>query len=204
MEEVKTKKTKKPTQEVVTAQYEMVLGKAKSGGSQYSTHFNENFNVDGTPDGIDLEGIFNAPQEHIKDIVGYSKYCYRKYGLIMRTINIIRDFGSNGIKLTFPKKNQKAKDVIKDYRNRINEKQFIRDSILELALTGNLACYDRGNRIDIYPIHKIDVVPLIENGKQLKPYQYAEVNKQGGGVDALFLAAWRYVREGYCIALRRS
>lgn len=171
MEEAKTKKTRKPKQEVATAQYEMVLGKAKSGGSQYSTHFNENFNVDGTPDGIDLEGIFNSPQEHIKDIVGYSKYCYRKYGLIMRTTNIIRDFGSNGVKLTFPRKNQKIKDVIDAYREKINEKQFIRDSILELALTGNLACYDRGSRIDIYPIHKIDVVPLIENGKQLIAYK---------------------------------
>lgn len=167
-----TKKSSKKTQSVVMPpQYEMVVGTAKTSGSQYSTHFNENFNVDGTPDGIDLEGIFNAPQEHIEDIVGYSKYCYRKYGLIMRTINIMRDFGANGIKLVYPHKNQKAKNVIEEYRKQINERQFIRDAILELALTGNLACYDRGKRIDIYPIHKIEVVPLIENNKQLIAYK---------------------------------
>lgn len=179
MEEVKkeSKKSSKKTQSVVLPpQSEMVLGKAVNSGSQYSTHFNENFNVDGTPDGIDLEGIFNAPQEHIEEIVGYSKYCYRKYGLIMRTINIMRDFGANGVKLTYPQKNQKVKNVIEAYRKQINEKQFIRDSILELALTGNLACYDRGKRIDIYPIHKIDVVPLIENDKQLIAYKIDRVS----------------------------
>mgnify|MGYP003313574225 CR=1 FL=1 len=73
---------------------ELCIGAMTRMENQYSTHFEENFNVDGTPDGIDLEGIFNAPQEHINEIVGYSKYCYRKYGLIMRTINIMRDFGS--------------------------------------------------------------------------------------------------------------
>lgn len=162
-------KTTKPS---TTAMFdEVVVGQAIQSGSQYSTHFNENFNVDGTPDGVDLEGIFNAPQEHISDIVGYSKYCYRKYGLIMRTINMMRDFGANGVRLTYTHKNQKVKDVIKAYRKQINEKQLIRDFILELALTGNLACYDRGKRVDIYPIHKIDVVPLIENGKQLIAYK---------------------------------
>ena len=174
MEESKKKSTKQSV--VLPPQSEMIVGAKVKSGSQYSTHFNENFNVDGTPDGIDLEGIFNAPQDHIKDIVGYSKYCYRKYGLIMRTINIMRDFGANGVKLTFPRKNEKVKNVIDAYRKQINEKQFIRDAILELALTGNLACYDRGKRIDIYPIHKIDVIPLIENDKQLIAYKVDKNN----------------------------
>ena len=166
MAEVKTTKSS-----TTSIKYEPVVGEKIKSGSQYSTHFNENFNVDGTPESIDLEGIFNAPQDHIEDIVGYSKYCYRKYGLIMRTINMMRDFGANGVRLSYPQKNQKVKDVIKAYRKQINEKQLIRDFILELALTGNLACYDRGKRVDIYPIHKIDVVPLIENGKQLIAYK---------------------------------
>ena len=102
---------------------EVCLGSVTKMG-QYSTHFEENFNVDGTPESIDLEGIFNAPQEHIDDIVGYSKYCYRKYGLIMRTINIMRDFGSAGLKLSYPTKSQKIKDMIDDYNERIDVNQL--------------------------------------------------------------------------------
>lgn len=155
--------------------HELCVGAVTKMENQYSTHFEENFNVDGTPEGIDLEGIFNAPQEHIDEIVGYSKYCYRKYGLIMRTINIMRDFGSMGLKLSYPTKNKKAKEVIEDYNERINVIQLIRDFFQELGLTGNLACYDRVNRVEIYPINKIEVLPLIIDNRQIIAYK-TEVN----------------------------
>ena len=72
---------------------EMCLG-AISKSSKYSTHFDQNFNLDGSPDSVTLENIFNSPQDNIDDIVGYAKYCYRKHGIITRTINIIRDFST--------------------------------------------------------------------------------------------------------------
>lgn len=139
---------------------------------QYSTHFDKNFNVDGSPSKVDLESIFNAPQDNIENIVGYAKYCYRKYGIIMRVINIIRDFGSSEIKLSYPTKNKKVRQVIDDYNKRIDIPQLTKDFIYEMALTGNLACYDReGQRVDIYPINTIKPVPLIKNNKQLIAYQ---------------------------------
>lgn len=150
---------------------EMVLG-AVSKKDQYSTHFDKNFNVDGSPSKVDLESIFNAPQDNIENIVGYAKYCYRKYGIIMRVINIIRDFGSSEIKLSYPTKNKKIKQVIEDYNKRIDIAQLNKDFIYEMALTGNLACYDReGQRVDIYPINTITPVPLIKNNKQLIAYK---------------------------------
>lgn len=154
---------------------EVCLGAVTKMG-QYSTHFEENFNVDGTPEGIDLEGIFNAPQEHIDEIVGYSKYCYRKYGLIMRTTNIMRDFGSMGLKLSYPTKNKKAKEVIEEYNLRIDVNQLVRDFFQELGLTGNLACYDRVNRVEIYPINKIEVLPLVIDNKQIIAYKVEDDN----------------------------
>ena len=150
---------------------EMVLG-AVSKKDQYSTHFDKNFNVDGSPSKVDLESIFNAPQDNIENIVGYAKYCYRKYGIIMRVINIIRDFGSSEIKLSYPTKNKKIRQVIEDYNKRVDIAQLNKDFIYEMALTGNLACYDReGQRVDIYPINTITPVPLIKNNKQLIAYK---------------------------------
>ena len=150
----------------------MVVGEVSKTASSYSTHFTENFNVDGSPDSVTLEDIFNAPQDNIDDIVGYSKYCYRKYGIIMRVINITRDFGASGLSLQFPKKNEKIKKIIDDYNKKINIDQFVRDCLFELALTGNLTCYDRGgSRVDIYPVNQIEVLPLIENNKQIVAYK---------------------------------
>ena len=68
---------------------EAVVAAVQNFKTSYSTHFEENFNVDGSPSSVDLEKIFNAPQDNIKEIVGYSKYCYRKHGIIMRVVNII-------------------------------------------------------------------------------------------------------------------
>lgn len=154
---------------------EMCLG-AISKSSQYSTYFEENFNQNGSPSNVDLENIFNAPQDYIDDIVGYSKYCYRKYGLIMRTVNIYRDFGANGLMHKYPKKSEKIKKIIENYEDRIDIKQFIRDALMELALTGNLACYDRVNRIEIYPINKIEVLPLVIDNKQIIAYKVEDTS----------------------------
>ena len=93
-----TKKTKQ----------EVVIGAKIPTATSYSTYFEKNFNVDGSPSNVDLEAIYNAPQDNIETIVAYSKYCYRKYGLIMRTINIMRDFGSVGLHKKYPSKNKKA------------------------------------------------------------------------------------------------
>lgn len=140
--------------------------------SSYSTHFDENFNVDGSPSSYDLEAIFNNPQDNISNIIAYSKYCYRKHGIIMRVVNIIRDFGSSGLILSYPMKGEKVRKCIEDYNDRVDMEQLIRDIIFELALTGNVCCYDRdGARVDIYPIDMIKVVPLIVNNKQVVAYK---------------------------------
>ena len=93
---------------------ELVLG-AKSKNDKYSTHFNQNFNVDGSPSSVDLESIFNSPQDNIDTIVGYSKYCYRKHGIITRVVNITRDFGATELKLSYPSKNKKVKEKSRLY-----------------------------------------------------------------------------------------
>lgn len=150
---------------------EMVVG-ATSKKDQYSTHFSKNFNVDGSPSSVTLESIFNSPQDNIEEIVGYAKYCYRKYGIIMRVINITRDFGCSGLELSYPTRNKKIRQVIEDYNERIDIEQLVKDFIYEISLTGNLACYDRdGQRVDIYPINTIQPVPLIKNNKQLIAYK---------------------------------
>ena len=158
-------------QEIKKVESELCLG-AISKNSKYSTHFNQNFNVDGSPDTVSLESIFNNPQDNIENIVGYSKYCYRKYGIITRVVNIVRDFGTTNIKLSYPTKDKKIKKCIDDYNDRININQLISDFNYELALTGNLACYDRdGVRVDIYPINKIEPVPLVVDNKQIIAYK---------------------------------
>lgn len=167
---------------------ELIVG-AKSTGSQYSTHFSKNFNVDGSPTDVDLEAIFNYPQDNIENIVGYAKYCYRKYGIIMRTVNIVRDFGSTGIVLNYPSKNAQAKKVIEKYNETIDINQLSRDFIYEVCLTGNLACYDRdGKRVDIYPIDMIEPVPLIIDNKQVIAYKNPlsasfSTTNYGSGID---------------------
>lgn len=150
--------------------------------TSYSTYFDQNFNVDGTPTEVDLEAIFNKPQDNIENIVGYAKYCYRKHGIIMRTINITRDFSVSDIKLAYPSKNKEVKNIIEEYNKRIQIKQLLADFMYELALTGNLACYDRdGKRVDIYPINMIKVVPLIKNNKQVIAYVLPNMKAYGIG-----------------------
>lgn len=168
---------------------EIVVGAVGTMKSAYSTHFTKNFNVDGSPSGTDLEAIFNNPQDNIENIVAYSKYCYRKHGIIMRVVNIIRDFGASGHRLNYPTKGKKVQEVIAAFNEQIDLEQLIRDVIFELALTGNVALYDRdGFRIDIYPINQIKVVPLIKNNKQVIAYkveqQTISLDSYGKEIDA--------------------
>ena len=196
MADVKKRNAKKASSVPAAKQGEMIIGAVTASTDSYSTHFEQNFNVDGSPNKVDLEAIFNAPQDHIDNIVGYSKYCYRKYGIIMRVVNIMRDFGSDGIKLSYPKKDQKTKTIIEEYNKRINVGQLVKDMIFELALTGNLVAYDRdGERVDIYPINQIEVLPLLKNNKQVVAYKVAEVfnnqnNSYGKDIDDLITNAY--------------
>lgn len=169
---------------------EAVVAAVQNFKTSYSTHFEENFNVDGSPSSVDLEKIFNAPQDNIKEIVGYSKYCYRKHGIIMRVVNIIRDFGASGISLSYPTKAKAVREVIDNYNKKIDIDQLVKDMIFELALTGNLVCYDRdGERVDIYPISHIQVIPLIKNNKQViaykTPFVTSSLNSYGKNIDDL-------------------
>ena len=179
---------------------ELVLG-SKSKKDKYSTHFNQNFNVDGSPSSVDLESIFNSPQDNIDTIVGYSKYCYRKHGIITRVVNITRDFGATELKLSYPSKNKKVKETIEAYNKRVDMEQLVRDFMYELGLTGNLACYDRdGKCVDIYPINKIEPIPLMINGKQALGYKIDQTSYldsgYGRGVDNKISTAYpREVQE---------
>lgn len=155
----------------------MALGAVTKASTEFSTYFEENFNVDGSPSSVDLEAIFNAPQDHIDEIVGYSKYCYRKHGIIMRVINIIRDFGACDYDLQYPKKNERIKECVKKYTKRIKLEELLKDMMLEISTTGNLVCYDRdGQCVDIYPINQIEVFPLKKNGKQIVGFKAMAMN----------------------------
>lgn len=156
---------------------DLALGAVAKASTQFSTYFEENFNVDGSPNSVDLEAIFNAPQDHIDDIVGYSKYCYRKHGIIMRVINIIRDFGACDFDLQYPKKNERIKECVKKYVKRIDLETLLKDMMFEISMSGNLVCYDRdGQCVDIYPIDQIEVFPLKKNGKQIVGFKAMSMN----------------------------
>lgn len=163
--------------------------------NQYSSYFEKNFDVSGTPKETDLEEIFKAPQDRITDIVGYSKYIYRKNGVVMRVVNLYRDFGINGFSLVWNKEDDKIKKIINDYNKRINIEQLMRDCMHEQVLTGNLVCYDRnGQAVDIYPIDRLVVYPLRINGKSIIGYKTDEINEYmesfGEDIDKLLASAY--------------
>lgn len=155
----------------VAVTQEMCVGSI-SRNRQYSTHFARNFNVDGSPANADLEKYLNAPQDNIEGIFAHSKYVYRKHGIIMRTVNIMRDFGASGLRLQYPVKADKVKQAIENFNENVDIEQFVRDAIFELAISGNLVCYYRnGKRIDIYPINQIEMLPLMIDNKQILGYK---------------------------------
>lgn len=138
----------------------------------YSRYYANKYESSGSPKGYDLEAIFNDPQGNIDKVFYLGKYYYAKSGIIMRVINIVRDFGIDGIDFHYKKENERAKKVIDDFNERIGLKQVLRDMIFELAQSGNVAGYNRdGKRIDIYPITKIEVSPLIVNNKAVLLYK---------------------------------
>lgn len=149
-----------------------VSGRTITGSDSYSRYYSKSYEPSGAPKGFDLEAIFGNPQANIDNIYNLSKYYYHKYGIIMRVINIVRDFGVSGYKLNFPKKDERTKKIITRYNKRINAEQVLRDMIFELAQTGNLAGYDRdGKRVDIYPVTQIEVSSLIKNNKPVLIYK---------------------------------
>lgn len=137
----------------------------------YGAYFKENFEVGGSPRDYNLEPMFRDPQGHIDDIVSLSKYYYNKVGIIMRVINIVRDFGATGYSIEYPTRNKKAKELVKEFEKRVDLKSVIKDMVFEIGLTGNCAGYNRENkRIDVYPITKVEVSPLIVNNNPVLIY----------------------------------
>lgn len=150
---------------------EIVVGSIRN-NSKYSTYFEQNYNVDGTPKDYQLENMFKKPWDNVENIVTYSKYCYRKYGIIMRIVNMYRDFSCTGFELNYKLKHKKAKAIIEEFNKRVNIVQLIRDLVYELSLTGNLVAYDRdGETVDIYPISQVKIIPLQRSGKQYVAYK---------------------------------
>lgn len=134
--------------------------------TSYGTYFNDHYTPVGTPQKKDLERYMENPQEYSDEIIALAKYYYCKDGLIMRTVNIMRDFGVTDLRLEYHQGRSRVQGIIERYNERVGIVELIRDIIFEMALTGNCAIYDRdGERVDIFPLSVIDVSPLIVNGK---------------------------------------
>jgi len=142
----------------------------------YGKFYSSNYELNGNPKGYNLEILVKNPQENIEKIILLAKYYYHKNGMIMRVVNIIRDFGSDNLNLEYPTKDRKTKRIIENFNKRININEVTKDIIFEVALTGNCAGYNRdGKRIDIYPISRIKVSPLIINNKPVVCYKADEL-----------------------------
>lgn len=140
--------------------------------NEYAQYFKKNYEVSGSPKGYNLESLVKDPQGNIEDVIALAKYYYHKNGLIMRVVNIIRDFGIGEPRLHFPTKSKKVRQIIRNFNKRINIREVLKDMLFELTLTGNCAGYNRGGkRIDIYPITKVEVSPLIINNKPVLIYK---------------------------------
>ena len=138
----------------------------------YARYYVKNYELNGSPKGYDLEKMVSDPQENVADIIALAKYYYHKNGLIMRVINIIRDFGVGSPTVNYPTKNAKVRRVITEFNNRIDIDSVLKDMMFELSLTGNCAGYNRdGERIDINPITSVEVSPVIVNNKPILVYK---------------------------------
>lgn len=140
--------------------------------STYAKYYKDNYSISGNPKGYDLEKMVANPQEYMTNIISLAKYYYHKNGLIMRTVNIIRDFGVGQITINYPTKNKKVRKVIEEFNERVDIEKVLRDILFEITLTGNCAGYNRdGERIDIYPITQVEVSPLIIDNNPLLIYK---------------------------------
>lgn len=144
--------------------------------NSYAKFYTANYELNGNPKGFNLETLVKNPQDNIEKIISLAKYYYNKNGMIMRVVNIIRDFGSGSPNLEFSTNNKRAKKIIDEFNSRINISEVIKDMIFEITLTGNCAGYNRnGERIDIYPISRVSVSPLIVNNKPVICYKTDEL-----------------------------
>ena len=141
------------------------LGQSKK--SEYSRYFSQTYTVNGEPKGYDLQKYAKNPQLYIKELIALAKYYYVLEGVIMRTVNIIRDYSITDIKLDYSKGKAKVQKIVDDFLKRIDVTKFCKDFVYEMAMTGNCFCYDRdGEYVDIYPLDMIEVSNVIVNGKQ--------------------------------------
>ena len=151
------------------------LGQSKK--TQYSRYFEQTFNVNGDPKGYDLKKYAQNPQANILELVGLAKYYYVSEGIIMRTVNIIRDYSVTDLRLEYGNSKSKVQNVVESFLKRVDIKRFCKDFVFEMAMTGNCFCYDRdGEYIDIYPLDLIDVSNVIVAGKQQVFFNNSDTN----------------------------
>lgn len=141
------------------------LGQSKQ--STYSRYFSQKFTINGEPKGYDLQKYAQNPQDNINNLASLAKYYYISEGMIMRTVNIIRDYSVTELKLDYTKGRQKVQNIVENFLRKVDIEKFCKDFVFEMAMTGNCFCYDReGNYIDIYPLDLIEVSNVIIDGKQ--------------------------------------
>lgn len=141
------------------------LGQSKQ--STYSRYFSQKFTINGEPKGYDLQKYAQNPQDNINELSALAKYYYVSEGVIMRTVNIIRDYSVTELHLDYDKGKGKVQSIVDKFLKKININKFCKDFVYEMAMTGNCFCYDRdGEYVDIYPLDLIEVSNVIINGKQ--------------------------------------
>lgn len=141
------------------------LGQSKQ--STYSRYFSQKFTINGEPKGYDLQKYAQNPQNNINELSALAKYYYVSEGMIMRTVNIIRDYSVTELHLDYDKGKGKVKAIVDSFLKKIDINKFCKDFVFEMAMTGNCFCYDRdGEYIDIYPLDLIEVSNVVINGKQ--------------------------------------
>lgn len=141
------------------------LGQSKQ--STYSRYFSQKFTINGEPKGYDLQKYAQNPQDNINELSALAKYYYVSEGMIMRTVNIMRDYSVTELHLDYDKGKGKVKAIVDSFLKKIDINKFCKDFVFEMAMTGNCFCYDRdGEYIDIYPLDLIEVSNVVINGKQ--------------------------------------
>lgn len=141
------------------------LGQSKQ--STYSRYFSQKFTINGEPKGYDLQKYAQNPQDNINELSALAKYYYISEGMIMRTVNIMRDYSVTELRLDYDKGKAKVKAIVDSFLKKIDINKFCKDFVFEMAMTGNCFCYDRdGEYIDIYPLDLIEVSNVVINGKQ--------------------------------------